>query len=336
MNLAVTIKNVKTGEIRVISILRDEIEIASKENFRKLSLFVEELIKGKSGKRFSFLSGLLRIIETSVNLEFNKANSFGRQKDAGVIYDQKIRGWTLRAPKIFELLSGTIAMEKASGTTARKIREKDPKMYQEIMTLVLNAEFAHLMNSDLIQTRKKSPFANPDLHDGQIVVDIENKIISILDFGQAVSITKFERDLGLQLIRILSITNSAQELEAQIRVLQGSIKGTQELTREDYKNLFEKTDLMDRFVYLLGVAGAKDWKIPLSTVHFVLGINRLIKVGDSTGINVTARLRTIITTRALLHSTEIGYYLSKIFESAFNIERESVDKLQCKVMLGGK
>ena len=336
VNLAVTVKNDKTGEIRVISILRDEIEIASKENFRKLSLFVNELMTGKSGRKFSFLSGLLKIIETSVGLEFNKANSFSRQKDAGIIYDEKIRGWTLRAPKAFELLAGTIAMEKASGTTARKIREQDPKMYQEIMTIVLNAEFAHLMNSEIIHFRKKSPFANPDLHDGQIVVDIENRTISILDFGQAVSITKFERDLGLQLIRILSITNSSQELETQIRALQSSVKGLQDLTSEDYKNIFEKTDLMDRFVYLLGVAGGKNWNIPLSTVHFVLGINRLIKIGDSTGINVTARLRTIITTRALTHSTEIGYYLSKIFESAFDLKTEIVNKFQCRAMLGGK
>lgn len=314
VNVAIEVQS-PTGETRVISILRDEIETASREDFRKLTRFVEELIKSPGGIKYSFLPGLLKIIEVSVHLEFNKENAGQRQRDASLIYDRKVGNWTLRAPKTYKVENGSLMMEKATGRTARKIRKENFDLYKEVMTIVLNVELDHLINGKFIHLKPFPTFSNPDLHDGQVIIDLDKKIITILDFGQAVSITKAERDLGLDIIRKIAGQDSIEGLSKQLEKLRVKLKAQEKLSESELNDIFAKKESMDRFVFMLGVIQKKNWNVPLSTVHYVLGMNRIVKLSDTIGQNASKRLETILKTRAVTSSTELGYYVSRLVEA---------------------
>ncbi len=313
VNIAIEVQS-NTGEKRVISILRDEIETASREDFRNLTNFVEELVKSKTGEKYSFLPGLLKIIEASVALEFNKENSAQRQKDAGVIYNRKVEGWRLRAPRVYEVENGSLMMQEASGKTARKIRQQNFELYKKVMGIVLDVELEHLINGQFIRSRPFPAFSNPDVHDGQVIIDAEKKTITILDFGQAVSIPKAERDLGLDFIRMIAGHDSKESLKKQLEEMRVHLQGQEKLTPKELTDIYAKKEAMDRFVFILGIVQKKNWNVPLSSVHYVLGMNRVFKLGDILGKDMTKRLEVILKTRAVTNSTELGYYISKLFD----------------------
>ena len=54
-------------------------------------------------------------------------------------------------------------------------------------------------------------FANSDFHDGQVLIDVKNKTITILDFGQAVWITNEERANAVEILHVISGAESAKE-----------------------------------------------------------------------------------------------------------------------------
>lgn len=317
VNVAVEVKSRTTNETRVISILRQDIQASAKNNFRLLRLFADELVKRQAPgvHKYDFLPGLLNLNEKSVSLEFDKQNAKTMQDHATLIYPRQVMDWKIQVPKAFEILNDAVSMQKANGKTARKIRQTNFQVYQEVMGIVLNLEFDHLMNSNVFTFRPLPTFANPDMHDGQVLIDIDNKTINILDFGQAVSINKEERDLGLHLLRVLAMTDK-KDLQKQIKVLKDLTFGKSDFSEHEMQMLLQKTEMMDRFIYLIGISENHNWKLPLSTIHFVLAINRVMKLGDNIGYNITPRLKTIITTRALTKSTELGYYLSELIESA--------------------
>ncbi len=315
VNVAIEVQST-TGETRVISILRDNIDTAAREDFRKLTRFVEELLNSEGGAKYSFLPGLLKIIEVSVRLEFNKENAGQRQKDASLIYNRQAGGWNLRAPKTFKVENGSLMMEKATGKTARKVRKENFELYKEVMLIVLKVELDHLINGQFIHLKSFPAFSNPDLHDGQVIIDLEKKTVTILDFGQAVSITKAERDLGLDIVRMIAGQDSRESLAKQLRKLQILLKAEEKLSEKEIDDIFAKKDSMDRFVFMLGIIKKKNWNVPLASVHYVLGMNRVIKLGDTIGQNVSKRLEIILKTRAVTNSTELGYYVSKLIEGA--------------------
>lgn len=316
VNVAIEILAKKGADQRVISVLRDSIQVSAANDFRRLQSLVIDLAE-KNPTRYGFLPGLLKIIEKSVSLEFNKDNSFNRQKDATAIYNKQVNGWTLKSPAVYEQSQFAVEMEKATGKTAVKIRKQNFAVYRETMRIVLEAEFEHLLNSHLIFGRHLTSlaFANPDLHDGQVIIDSEKKIITVLDFGQAVKISRTERDIGLMIIRMLAQTDDTKDFAAQILNLQKAFKAKNPFTIQEIQNAFAKKDLMDRFIYFLGIAGNHDWNVSIATVHFILGMNRLLKLSDVVGYDLTRRLTTVLKTRELTRSTELGATLEGLLKS---------------------
>lgn len=311
VNVAIEIIEKASQKTLVASVLREAIQVSSKKDFDRLSQFAMELSR-VSEERYGFLPGLLKIIEASVNLEFDKKNSYERQKAAEKIYAQSVDGWTLKAPAIYEHTDLATIMEKAQGKTAVKIRKADFKTYKEVMTQVLRVEFDHLLNSQLFYSYAHLAFANPDMHDGQVIIDVQNKVIQILDFGQAVAINKEQRDLGLMILRLLSETRSPEAFAKEVQKISTVMGGKPLLSAFDLNRIYSKSEMMDRFVYFLGAAENKGWSIPIATVHFVLGMNRLVKLGDVIGLDMTRRIKTLLTAREFTKSTELSYYVEKM------------------------
>ncbi|MGE3974201.1 MAG: M48 family metalloprotease [Bdellovibrionales bacterium] len=292
VNVAVEYTDNSSGvmKTKVVSLLRSDIEISAKEDFRKLQAFVAELVKNDSKRnlqRFSHLPGLLKIIEKSVTLEFNKENAFLMQKQAFELYPKLKNGWQLQSIDADWFQSGALSMEKAPGRTARKARQENPEAYKQAMRVLLGAELSLLFGaSELGKSKAIHFFANPDLHDGQVLIDVENKIVAILDFGQAVPITEIEREMGVSILRLVSGKENLAAMRELVVALGKQIDpawSSQQVSDEELNRIINRADLMDRFVYLLGTLNQSGLSIPLSSIHWVLGVNRAIQLGRNIG-----------------------------------------------------
>ncbi|MEW6278123.1 MAG: hypothetical protein AB1758_05840 [Candidatus Eremiobacterota bacterium] len=136
--------------------------------------------------------------------------------------------------------------------------------------------------------------ANPDFHDGQVLIDPETRTVTLLDFGQAVPISNDERRYAADL---LGIVGRAHTPASAARILNGRL-GT-DLTPAELAPILAGKDAMDTFVRLVGFLAGRGKKVPLPVVHWVLGINRQRALGERIGQPVEPTLRNLVLTRRL-------------------------------------
>lgn len=304
VNVALKYIDHKTNQSGVLSISRNNIENSSRYDFTRFRKFAQELTKDPKGmKRYGYLLGLSEIIEQSVNLEFDKDAALKMQNFVVPLYDRIKEGWHVRSISAYEAQNLTLFMEEAKGKSSRKINTLDPESYKSAMKALSSVEMDFLMGiKDNSHPSPLGLFANPDFHDGQVLIDVENKTVTILDFGQAVYINNRERDLGLKILRIISKVESA---ESAAKLLNRSLLGNsgQVILATDLVDLLQSTERMDIFIKLLSKLNQNKMSVPIASVHWILAVNRQIALGEKIGIdNMSAFKKLIITDKAMLGS----------------------------------
>jgi hypothetical protein len=222
------------------------------------------------------------------------------QKIAFNTYKHKYNGWNVRSIDAYEVKNLGLFMEEAKGKTARKILDKNPKLYREAMRAMAKAEVGLLRGQDSTHNLKpKAIFANPDFHDGQVLIDEATKSVTILDFGQAVPITNQERELGLDLLTVLGKLDTMKGATKRLnkRFFHGPAGGG--LTPEDLKPVWKCKKKMDMFVHLLSVLASKGADVPLSTIHWVLALNRQLVLGDKLHQSIKAQMVGMVLTHKM-------------------------------------
>lgn len=338
VNIAVLIEDTRTNKELVVSILRENVSVAIEEDFRKLKDFVKELTKTDEGKKkYGYLEGLLGIIKKSVSLELTKKNSFDRQTENRSLYDRSIRvqneNWQLSTPEALHVDEKSFFMNRATGITARKLFMQDQQLYKEIMAQMNTIELDILLGID--ESEKPKPIslmANPDFHDGQLLIDVTNKKVFVLDFGQAVVISNEERESAIDLLRSIEMLRMHESVELAtvldfknralviLNQLAHQYTNTSKdlLNLEDLSALNGKTERMDIFVQLLSMLSKKNVEIPISVIHWILGLNRQIMLGHKIGRPIENKIRNLLLTRAL------GGKL-KTYNSAHLLKRQLAD-----------
>ncbi|HEY8271035.1 MAG TPA: hypothetical protein VIG33_09110 [Pseudobdellovibrionaceae bacterium] len=317
VNIAILIEDTRSGEELVVSVLRENVDVSIEEDFRSLKDFVTELTQTPEGKKkYGYLKGLLGIIKKSVSLELNKKNSFDRQTENRKLYDRTIRvhgeSWQLSTPAAVGVDKSSFFMGKASGITARKLFMENPKLYNEIMTQINGIELDILLGID--ETGKPKPIslmANPDFHDGQLLIDVKTKKVFILDFGQAVPLTNRDRELAIDLLRAIEMLRMHESvpLAAKLGFKKISLSILNQLSRE-YSNskqdllrvenleiLGGKTERMDIFVQVVSLLSQKQVELPISVIHWILGLNRQIVLANKIGKPIENQIRNLLLTR---------------------------------------
>ena len=294
VNVAVRYFNEAKGKREVLSLSRQDIVEATAYDFARFNKFVDALTSTPEGaENFGFVRGLVGIIQESVQLEFDKESAMKVQHQAYETYKHKFDdGWTVRSIDAFEVKHLGLFMEEAKGKTARKVFGSNRPLYNEAMRHMADAEFGLLKGQDASNNLRPRPnFANPDFHDGQVLINEEDKVVTILDFGQAVPISNEEREAGLDLLTVLGRldTNGRAVDRMNERFFPA---GTPGLTKQDLEEIWKGPDLqieghksfaakkMDSFIRLLATISQKGGKVPLSTVHWVLALNRQMVLGD--------------------------------------------------------
>ncbi|MEN0057768.1 MAG: M48 family metalloprotease [Bdellovibrio sp.] len=300
VNIAVEYVDLETGKSGVLNISRKDITTKTSEDFYRMDLLLRALAQNpQHGRKFDFVAGLLGIIKNSVSLEFNKKHAFEVQKEVQTLYNRDVKGWKVRTVEAYSQEGLSILMQKAPGVGARHLQNFDPQTYRSAMAALLSVEDGILRGLGANSSPLPIPLhANPDIHDGQVLIDTKSKIVTLLDFGQAERISNLDRTLGIELLRFVSGIESASAAQKifQARFEEMKITGHQEISESFLSEVLERTDRMDRFVRLASGLNKRGYQIPLSSIHWVLAVNRAIKLGQKIGVPMEAAYRNLLLT----------------------------------------
>ncbi len=290
VNVAIEYEDLKSHKTAVMSIAREDIEIATEQDFARFNRFLKSLTRTPEGRRkYGYLLGLARIIKDSVRLEFDKQAALRMQKFVHPLYRREVDGWKVRTVEGYDASGMTLTMEKAIGSGARSVRANDPKTYASAMKALSETEFDLLMGIGPNGKPHPVPLhANPDFHDGQVLIDPTTRRVTIIDFGQAVPITNTERDFGVDLLRVISGAESPQSAARLLGIPSAET---------EVASLLAAGERMDRFVKLLSLLERSGKPVPISTVHWVLAVNRQIALGEKIHLDIYSRLRTLLLSR---------------------------------------
>lgn len=299
VNLALSYRDKSTHESGVASVARESVDVASDYDFQRLDRLLGLLTRTpEHDQKYGFLKGLARVIRKSVSLEFDKDAAYRMQQQVQPLYNREVNGWKVRTVRAFSQEHQTIFMEKAPGKTARKVLQGDPETYRSAMGALAQVEMDVLLGVDASGAARPVPLhANPDFHDGQVLIDPESRTVTLLDFGQAVPLSNAERDYGIELLEILGRAADAES--AARRLNERAPQGAESIRPEELSTLLERGEPMDAFVRLLGLMEQKGNPVPLGTVHWVLAVNRQRALGAKIGKPVERALKGLVLTRHL-------------------------------------
>lgn len=314
VNIAVEYVDLETGKSGVINVSRSNIVTKTSEDFYRFELLLKSLSGNPThGRKFDFVVGLMNIIKSSVSLEFDKKHAFEIQRELQALYNRDVKGWKVRTVDAYSVEGMTIMMQKAPGVGARQLSVTDPQAYRSAMAALLSVEDSILRGVGADDASKpKALHANPDLHDGQVLIDVKEKIVTLLDFGQAERISNSERQLGIEMLRFISGVDSAKSAKSNLesRLKSMGIKNGDSLTVEFFSDVLSRTDRMDRFVRLVSGLSQRGVQVPLSSVHWVLAVNRAIKLGHKIDVPMEAAYRNMLLT------TKVGLSLQTYNKAA--------------------
>ncbi len=294
VNVAVRFKDHTSKETRVVSLPREQVETCSEYDFWRMGQFLDLFTKEpENQEKYGFLRGLTEVIRDSVSLEFNRDAAFKMQQSVENFYERKVGDWTIKTVKAHSLDGQAIVMEEAKGRTARRVLGDKPEVYKSAMQAMAQVETDALLG---IETEKnptpKDLHANPDFHDGQVLIDEATHTVTILDFGQAVPIGASDREYAIDLLTIIGQGYKPEEAARLLQKRTGAQVDGQELAK-----ILSSTDQMDVFTKMLGTMTQHGAKIPLPVVHWVLGMNRQRALGEKLDAPIDKKLRTLAAVR---------------------------------------
>lgn len=299
VNVAIRYFNKEENRGEVVSLGRQDIIETTRYDFDRFHKFLNALTETDEDKeKFGYILGLLGIIEDSVKLEFDKESAMKVQQSAFKSYHRKYGDWTVRSIDAYSVKNLGMFMEEAKGKTARKIFTTKPELYREAMRPMAKAEMGILRG----QTNSgnwlpQNTFANPDFHDGQVLIDEASKTVTILDFGQAVPIDGVDREAALDLLTIIGKADGAKAAAKRLNKLY--FEGRDVMNPEDMKDILHRKERMDCFIHLLSLISRKGADVPISTVHWVLGLNRQLALGKKLDQSVQGQVRNIVLTHKM-------------------------------------
>ena len=294
VNVAVRVSDEHSGEHRVLSLPRKNVATNAEYDFYRVNQFVNKLLADPEKQpTFGYLRGLVDIIHDSVALEFDRVSVYRMSHSVEDFYDRRVGDWNVKTVRVYSLEGKAIEMDQARGKTARKILSKDPDTYKEAMKAVAKVERDALYGmAKADQPKPTTLHANPDFHDGQVLIEPDSKEVTILDFGQAVNIDNEQREYGADLLTILGGAYSPEKAAELLRKHSGV-----DISTERLEEIFKSKERMDKFTKLLGTLAGLGGKVPIPVVHWVLGMNRQIALGEKTGDSMMNSLRVMALVR---------------------------------------
>jgi hypothetical protein len=174
-------------------------------------------------------------------------------------------------------------MGKAPGVTMKNLWQTDKTLYKKLMGGLYDFEYQRIFKTLHGSGSKTLRLANPDFHDGQVLVDVASLTMTVIDFGQSLPITQSQINFGLDILALITgvkrEANSMNLLKDWVN--QNAPQAT--FTQQDFREIMANSDHMDRFVRLIAKLELNGAPLSLEVVHLVLQVNRLIMLGKKVG-----------------------------------------------------
>lgn len=290
VNVAVLFHDAKKGEDLVVSLPRAHVETGSEYDFWRLDRFLGLFTAEEQNReKYGFLRGLTGVIRDSVKLEFDRDAAFAMQQSVQPFYARQVNGWTVQTIPANSMQGQAIVMDRAKGKTARKVLNESPETYRSAMSAMAQVEQDALLGIEREnQPAPRALHANPDFHDGQVLIDEASQTVTILDFGQALPIDNEQREFAMDLLAVVGKGYRPQEAAKILKERTGAT-----ISAETLKTILASPDRMDVFTKLLGTVSEAGSDIPLPVVHWVLGMNRQVALGEKLGTPIEGKLKLL-------------------------------------------
>jgi len=211
-------------------------------------------------------------------------------------------------------------MEKAPGIPLSAIADPTSPHYNldlfhEVLGVISPIEFDVLMGLD--ENKKNAEefmISNRDFHPGQIVVandvqsislstDVlvsEGKVITILDWGQAVLMSRNELNQAVDLLRVVSGAESASKAATLLDSTFGKLDASSpRITSKDLELVLNSNDRRNVFMKTQALLADRGYDLPMAVVNWVEAIDRQVRLGGLAGIDYEPKLRMLIGMRKL-------------------------------------
>lgn len=286
-------------ENRVLQIGRDQIETTAEYDFQRLKNLLAALTDTPEDKKsYGYLLGLVDIVHDSVRLEFDKRNEFHIQKQVQKLYHRTVNDWKVRTVDAYAVGNMSVFMGEALGESARKVFNSDPTAYREAMGALAQVETDVLFGIDERGLPCPVPLhANPDVHDGQALIDLKTKTVTLLDFGQALDISNKQREYAMDFLMVMGGAYGARGAANRLNKHAFPDGKGKLLTQDEMAEILSHEDKMDRFIHLLSLLNTKGHHVPLPVVHWILGANRQVALGKKVGFKAYQMLRNMVIVR---------------------------------------
>lgn len=289
VNLALEYIYLPTGEHRVLNLPRQYIETKTLGDFVRFKKFVDaviELSDDDPDLDLEYLGGLTSIIEDSVNLEFDREQVYERQNDAISTYNShQLGGWKLQTVMSYGKDLDAIHLQLGRGVTGKELARQNPEIYEEVMSLVF--DFQKKMLFQKVEDGGSFRISNPDIHDGQFLIDPSTREIFIIDFGQAVRIKEWHRQFGLDIVSLILGLKKVSSAFEVLSIWSERIAPQSHYTKQEIEQALGGSSPMDRFVKLVSLLRLRGFNIPIETVNWVLEFNRVRALGERIGKSLT-------------------------------------------------
>jgi hypothetical protein len=300
VNIAVECFDRSENDGFIITVPRKEVALRSQVDFQSIDRFLEKLTESASGKdRYGYLLGLSRVIKQSVPLEFDRLANFEMLDSVQPIYNRTVNGWQVRTVKARGIFGDAIVMGMAPGESGRAIRDKNPDLYRDAMRALAQVELNVLLGMD----HRNRPWpvalpANPDLHDGQVFIDIDEgtKTVTFLDFGQAIPISNKQRSAGIGLLDFLR--RSADSDHAGAARALGRAMDIQ-VPVSEVGPILGRGEPLDRFIRTIDLIDKYQGEVPLPVVHWVMAIDRLRSLGSEIDQSIDPTMARVLMVRGI-------------------------------------
>ena len=71
------------------------------------------------------------------------------------------------------------------------------------------------------------------------------------------------------------------------------------LSKESLKPILDRKEMMGRFIHLLSLIAREGGEVPLSSVNWILGLNRQIALGKTLDLPVEKQVKTMVASHKL-------------------------------------
>jgi hypothetical protein len=295
VNIAITVYDRKLGTKKILNVLREDVEIEAKNDFKRFQKFVFELNKISANSDLSFIGGVARLVEDSVGSEFDKPRAKRMHDYSESQYAHRVGEWTVRSVHVDEVLGRSLVMDVAPGVSARHVLNSNPTVYKSAMKAFLSV--AKLRIQGLAPDGKLSEkpiISDPDIHNGQFFIDEKNKTITLLDKGQSGTPSTSDRELAKTIFRIAASMIKADQIYPNLKYFESNLGLRLNETHIDRIIELQKLETpIDRYLNIVGYL-REIGKVPTATVDWGFEFYRLTELASQVDRHLEREIKSVL------------------------------------------